>query len=451
MNRFFLLAAFFALSACGTMRARYVRPDIDLPATFPHSDEAARASLDHWWHNFSDPQLDALVDRALKSNNDLAIAALTVRAAQLQAHIAVINPTVSVGYAYEYSRQFSGNVPAAQAHSLSASVSYELDLWDQLSASRNAATWEARASEEDRRSVAIVLVGTAINLYYQLANLNQQITLNDCSIAYAEKTLQIVQVLEAAGGATQLEVSESEQSLASHKASRAELSHERMEVHNALTVLLNGVPWPESSERAAVPDAPPPPVAAGLPASLLHRRPDLRASEARVRESLARMDATRLSFYPTINLTGSVGAASTELVQVVQNPLGTLAATLTLPFVQVNEAKIATAIARTQYEAATLTFRKVLLQALYDVDNALSARTQLAEEGEQLERALNATVTADRLYEIRYRAGSVPLRLWLDAQEARRQAEILLADNRLARLENYVIVCQALGGGADGL
>jgi len=449
MTRFLLIIALVALGACSAMRTPYLRPSIDIPPTYPHADESAVAFLDRWWKSFGDPQLEALVNQALDSNSDLAIAALNVRAAQLQAHIAVINPTVSAGYVYQNSRQLSGNVPAVRMHSLSASASYELDLWGQLSAYKDAATWEAHATKEDRRSVALALIGTAINLYYQLANLNQRIAYGEQSIAYAGRILQLVNTLKSAGGATQLEVAESEQNLHSLEASQAGLIEQRVELHNAITVLLNGSRSPTSFERAALPEGPPPPVAAGLPATLLQRRPDLRAAELRLRESLARMDAARLSFYPAVSLTGSIGTASTELAQITRSPIGALTAAVALPFVQFNEAKFATEISRTQYEQAVMVFRKTLLQALFDVDNALFARTQLTEESSQLERSLESARTAEHLYEVRYRAGAVALRFWLDAQEARRQAETALADNRLSRLQNYVTICQALGGGVD--
>jgi NodT family efflux transporter outer membrane factor (OMF) lipoprotein len=430
------------------MRTHYSRPQANVPLSYAHADERAKASLDHWWRGFNDTNLNALIDEALKQNNDLALAALNVRAAALQTHLAVINPIVTVGYTYDYSKVLQDDVPATHFHSLTTSVSYEIDLWDQLAATKDVARWEARATEQDRQSVALTLIGSAVNLYFELANLNHRIDLSEQSIAYAEKSLRLVQVVKAAGGATDLEIAEAEQTLESQKGTQADLIEQRVEVRNALTVLLNGEQWSPVSEASVVPEGLPPPVGAGLPASLLDRRPDLRAAEMRLRETLAQSDATRLSFYPNLSLTGSLGTASTGLAELVSNPLGSLAATLSLPFVQMNQAHFATALARTQYERAVVSFRKTLLQALIDVDNALSARTQLAEEGAQLERSLESAKTIERLTEIRYRAGAVQLRTWLDSQEIRRQAEIALGINRLQRLQNYVTLCQALGGDA---
>jgi outer membrane protein TolC len=113
-----------------------------------------------------------------------------------------------------------------------------------------------------------------------------------------------------------------------------------------------------------------------------------------------------------------------------------------------NQARYSTQLARTQFDVASLAFQKTLLRALYDVDNVLSARAQLTDEAAHLERSLTAAQEVERLFEIRYRSGAVALQLWLNAQETRRLAEIALAENRLARLQNYAALCLALGGDA---
>jgi NodT family efflux transporter outer membrane factor (OMF) lipoprotein len=449
MLRLLLFMALGALGGCSMMRTHYSRPEVLLPANYEHAEANAKASIDSWWLQFDDSNLNALIETALNENSDLVLAAFNVRVAELQTRLSVINPVVAAGYTYDHSKPLRGSLPATQFHSLAAAASYEIDFWDQLEAIKDVARWEARATVEDRQSAALTLIRTTVNLYYEIANLNQRIASGEEGIAYAAKTLQLERVLKDAGGATKLEVTECEQSLQSQKANQADLIEQRVELRNAITVLLNGARWPEESERSAVPDSLLPPVAAGLPASLLDRRPDLRAAEMRLRETLAQSDATRLSFYPILSLTGSLGTASTGLSELVSNPLGSLAATLSLPFIQMNQAHFASTLARTQYDKAVVSFRKALLQALMDVDNALSARMQLAEEGAHLERSLESAKTAEQLYEIRYRAGAVTIRSWLDAQEARRQAEIALAGNRLQRLQNYATLCQTLGGGAD--
>jgi outer membrane protein TolC len=149
-----------------------------------------------------------------------------------------------------------------------------------------------------------------------------------------------------------------------------------------------------------------------------------------------------------LSLTGSLGSSSAQLSDVLQNPLGALGLGMTLPFLQRTAMQLTIRVSETQHEEAVVNFRQTLYTALRDVDNALSSRQQLAEQGLRLDQTRQAARTAERLYEVRYRAGAATLGLWLDAQEKRRTADIAVASNQLARLNNQVVVFQALGGDA---
>jgi outer membrane protein TolC len=132
------------------------------------------------------------------------------------------------------------------------------------------------------------------------------------------------------------------------------------------------------AERQRLPEGALPAIKAGLPASLLGRRPDLRAAELRLREYLANVDASRASFYPTFTLTGSLGSSSISLEQVLKNPIATLGAGLTLPFLQWNTARLTVAVSQTSYEEAVVNFRQTLYTALSEVENSLAAVRKLS-------------------------------------------------------------------------
>jgi outer membrane protein TolC len=131
---------------------------------------------------------------------------------------------------------------------------------------------------------------------------------------------------------------------------------------------------------------------------------------------------------------------------VLQNPYAALGAGLTLPFLQWNTMKLNVEISKTDYEEAVVNFRQTLYSALSDVENALSARTNYAEESKQLEDSLKSAQKAEEMAEVRYRYGSTALQSWLDAQESRRNAERSLAVIRLSRLKNSMTLYQAIGG-----
>ena len=437
------------LAGCGSLRTAYDRPAATVAPQWTHGDAATSAPASGaWWSRFSDPQLDQLVDRVLARDNDLAAAAITLRRARLEAHYAVINPTIGASGNYSYTAPLKGAFPSTQSQSASVQASYEVDLFGALAAQKDVAVWEARATEQDLQSTRLSLIGTTVDLYYQIAYLNERIDLADQSVVYAQKTLDLVQVQSNAGSASTLEVAEAEQSLSSQRASQHALVEQRVEARNGLNLLLNGEAAAEADEAQQLPLGDPPSVDAGLPAALLARRPDLRATELRLRESLASADQTRLSFYPSLSLTGSLGSSSTSLSQLLQNPVGTLGAGLVLPFLQLDQMKRSVGVSRANYEVAVVQFRQTLYQALTDVENALSARTQLADQTVELEDSLKNARLVERLNEIRYRAGSIPLKTWLDAQETRRQSETAVAQNRLSQLQNYVTLCKALGGDA---
>lgn len=452
MARLTLLAAALALAGCGAMmKTPYSQPEVVTPAQWQApANAAATLSADPWWHQFNDAGLNALVDEALRSNNDLAAATIRVRRAQLVAGLAQsdLYPSLGASANANFDRSLDDSSDRNRSHSVSASVSYEADLWGKLASQRDAARWEALATEEDRRSTALALVGTTMNLYWQTGFLNQRITTAEQSIAYAQRTLDLVNGQYAAGAVSGLEVAEAQSSLANEQSALSQLQQQRVESLNALSILLNGPPSNDVPVPASLPDTALPEVQAGLPAELLGRRPDLRAAEIRLREALASTDAVRTSYYPTLSLTGSLGSASTALANVLQNPVAALGIGITLPFLQWNQMQLDIAASKTQFEEAVVNFRQSLYQAMSEVENTLSARTQLARQGALLQKSLESAMRAEELYEVRYRAGAVPLRTWLDAQEQRRTTEIAVADNRLAQYSNQVLLYQALGGDA---
>jgi len=452
-RRLVMLAVVAMLAACASPSV-YRSPEVTVPTQWqqqpaaPASSQAAQVpAADRWWERFGDPQLTQLVDEALQRNNNLAVAAIKVRRAQLQAGLAASAqwPSVSAGANTSASRLLESG-PTTRTNSVSAGVSWEADLWGRLAALRNNAEWEAQATDQDRAAAALSLVGTTASLYWQVAYLNQRIESSQQSIDYARKTLDLVKAQHEAGSVTGLEEAQALQTLASQEASQSQLVQQRVEARNALSILFDGPPSQSLAEARRLPEAALPTVEAGLPASVLARRPDLRAAELRLRGSLATVDATRTSYYPTLSLTGSLGGTSNVLSNVLSNPVATLGAGLALPFIQWRDMQRNVAVSQADYEQAVLGFRQTWYQALTDVENALSARTQYEVQAQHLQRSLTAALQSERLSEIQYRAGAVPLKTWLDAQETRRVATNNLAQNRLNRLNNLVTLYQALGG-----
>lgn len=458
------LAVLLMLGGCAsTFNAVFRAPALKLPAQYSQGGAVSTPLTaatpatpapagTPWWTRLNDPVLDQLVAEVLARNNNLAAATIRVRRAQLQAGLAeqALQPALAGSASMGTRRSLEGDASSSRSSGVTLSASYEIDLWNKLGSQREVARWEALASEQDRQSTRLALVATTARLYWQLAFVNQRLAANTQSIAYAQTTYQLVQTQYRAGAASGLEVAEAQQALASQQASQSALQQQAVEARTALALLLDSAPGSqEVSNPTALPVGELPALQAGLPASLLARRPDLRAAELRLRESFSKIDATRASYYPALSLTGSLGTSSTQLINLLQNPVAALGLGVSLPFLQRANMQLSIQVSEAQYEEAVVNFRQTLYTALGDVDNALSSRQQLALQATRLEESLQAARTAERLYEARYRAGAAALKAWLDAQEKRRSADIALADNRLARLNSQLALYQALGGDAE--
>ncbi|MPT54291.1 efflux transporter outer membrane subunit [Delftia sp.] len=446
-----VLACAVALAGCGAItRTTYEAPQVALPAQFEHAQPSAAApSPEAWWRAFGDPRLDAWIDMALARNPDLATAGIRVRRAALQAQLAgrALLPQPGGTLSTGASRPLSGNPRSTlETSSATLSVGWELDLFDRLGAQRDAAVFEAQASEQDRQAVALSLAATTASLYWQLALANERLEFARQSLEYTRRTGELVEAQYRSGAVSSLERREARQALAEQQALLSQYTQARAELRQALNELLLGAEAP-GGEPQALPTGALPAIAAGLPAELLGRRPDLRAAELRLRASLASSDAAAARYYPTLSLTGSLGGSSNSLLDLLANPVAALGASMTLPFLNVGEMRLNTAIARNQHEEAVVNFRKSLYAALAETEKALSARTELASQEQAQQRVMQESAEITRLYEARYRAGQVPLRTWLDAQERSRNAQLALSALHLAQLQNQVTINKVLGGG----
>ena len=436
------------LSGCASLQTPYTAPVTQVPTQWQYASAATATNTDPWWTRFNDPVLDQLVEQALLRNNNLAAATIRVRQAQLQARLAENRPNFSGSLNTGASRTLNSPTTTVRSSGANLGASYEVDLWNKLGSQRDVALWEARATEQDRAATALALVGTTAQIYWQLGYLNQRLTANLQSIATAEKTLQLVQVQASAGAVGGLELAEARQSLLNLQANHTTLQQQAVAASTALALLFDAAPGSPPAQPQTLPTSSLPEVAAGLPVELLGHRPDLRAAELRLRESHANIAATRASYYPALTLTGALGTSSASLLNLLSNPVASLGLGIGLPFLNQKEMDLSIQIAQAQSDAAVVNFRQTLYTALGDVDNALSARQQLRQQAVLLAQALTAATQAERIYGVRYRAGSVALKPWLDAQESRRNAEIALAENRLNQFNNHATLVLALGGDA---
>lgn len=404
-------------------------------------------AISQWWTSFGDPQLNQWVEKVLATNSDLAIATLTLKQARLEAGLATSDtyPDVSASVSGERSKPLDGG-DSSKSYQASLSVSYELDLWGKLSAAKDAAMWTALATQQEREATAQSLVATTAQLYWQIGYLNQRVELSNNDIKDAKETLALTQSQYRHGSVTRVNVLEAERTLAGLEATHRDYLQQRTEAVNAFAILFNQPPQDLATSIPALPDYAVPTIEAGVPADVLNRRPDVKQSLFELKSVLATKDNTDTNYFPSLTLTGALGGSSTELRKLLSDPIGTLGADLTLPFLNWNEMQLNRDIAQVKYESAIISYRKTLYAALQDVDNALSAKENYEFQAEKLQKQYDSAAEVARIYKSQYEYGAIDITTLLDAQENERSAKASLLENRYNQLVNIATVYQSLGG-----
>jgi len=429
-------------------RSEFPEPEVQVPETWQSSSQKETSPvISRWWTNFNDEQLNQLIDKVLATNSDLAIATLTLKQARLEANLAGrdLYPDLSGDISTSRSHYLDSGTDS-KSYDTGVSVSYEVDLWGKLSAAADESEWTALASLEEREATAQSLVATTAQLYWQIGYLHQRIELSNSDIADARDTLKQAQSQYKNGLVTQINVLEAERSLAGLEATHRDYLQQLTEAQNAFAILFDQPPQEMIKNIKALPEGPLPEITSGIPADVLTHRPDIKQSLYELKSTFAAKDSAETAYFPTLTLTGALGGSSEQLRNLLSDPLGSIGADLTMPFLNWNEMKINQDIAQVKYESAIISYRQSLYTAFQDVDNALSARENYKFQEEKLQQQYDSATEASRIYRSQYKYGAIEITTLLDAQDNERSAKADLLENRYNQLVNLSTIYQSLGG-----
>lgn len=452
MKKITLYISMLISSGCGSLlNSKFESPQITYPDHWQQEEKIRNVAIFDW-REFADPQLDLWLQQVTAANSDVALAVLRLYRAQLEAEQAGLNsyPSLSTSASTDISRNksLSGASELTKTESAKATlaVSYEVDLWGKLARQRDVAGWVQQASEEDLRAAKLVLTRRAAENYWRIALINQKITVNEHSLAYAGETLRLTQSRYRAGSIAGLDVINAQQNVLNQENNLQVLRQQYQSVLNEQSVLLNAPPGKILINPQSLPDSPLPVVSPDVPVSVLGRRPDVRSAELNLRAALARVDIKRAEYYPSFSLTGSLGSSSTRLLEFLSNPLTIINAVLDLPLTDWQKRELEVDLARNSYEQQVVQFRQSLYKAMASVDDALSQRQSLIAQETRLRELLHLAQKSARINEARYRHGSVAITDWLTAQDTLRRAQLTLDENRFEQLSNLMVLWLETGG-----
>jgi multidrug efflux system outer membrane protein len=449
-------------AGCTTVGPDYKRPPVDMPSAFrgqPAADGAANAvesvlADESWLQVFQDQALQALIRTALEHNYDAQAAALRVLEAQAQLGITRADqfPTVSAGVDLLGERPSTAlGFPAKNVGvvEVQGTASWEVDFWGKFRRATEAARAELLATEWGRRAVLTTLVGQLADAYFDLQALDLELEVSQRTLATRRESLQLTEVRERGGVTSLVDVRQAEQLVYGATGEIATLERQIAQQENFISVLLGANPGPVVRARRGEVEPSSADVPAGLPSSLIARRPDIQQAEQQLVAANAEIGVARSAYFPQIGLTGSGGFESAALSALFTGStfIWTAAASAAQPVFTAGRTRSQVALATVRRDEAVLAYQQTIRQAFREVADGLVGYQKLREFRDQQSLLVTAAQDARRLADIRYQGGATSYVEVLDADTRLFDAELALAQAQLGVSTAFVEIYRALGGG----
>ncbi|MBD2768267.1 efflux transporter outer membrane subunit [Hymenobacter sp. BT664] len=460
-----------AVGACKTPELVVKNERRTVPASFPGSvqDSTTNSGRVRWQEFFTDPNLVALIDTALRSNQELNITTQEVEIArqEVRARKGEYLPTVGLGAGAGVEKAGRYTIQGATEENVDiqperrtpdpltnfqagAFATWEVDIWRKLRNAKKAAALRYLASAEGRNFMVTNLVAEIANSYYELLTLDNQLSIVKQNIEIQTNALQAVRLEKDAGRVTELAVRRFEAQVHNTQSLQYGIQQRIVEAENHLNFLLGRYPRPIVRSQAAFNDLVPKVVQAGIPSQLLQNRPDIRQAEQNLAAAKLDVGVARANFYPSLRITAGVGAAAFQpglLTNLPESMLLSLTGDLAAPLVNRNGIKAVYYSANARQTQAVYNYERTLLNAYVEVANQLSNISNLqknySEKAKQVQALNESTTISNSLF----RSARADYTEVLFTQREALESKVDLIETKGEQLHAAVNVYRALGGG----
>lgn len=457
----FMIGIMVMLCVGCTVGPNYKRPAVTappeyrgLPADQVGKSDAASFGDQKWWDAFQDDALRDLIQAALKQNYDVRIAAERILDARAQLGITRADqlPSVSASASSANERLAqSARIPSIETtvNQISLSAAWELDFWGRYRRATESARASLLAQEWAQKAVISSLVSDVASAYFQLRELDLELEISRHTLASRQDSLRLTQILADHGATSLLDVRQAEQLVFTAGASIPDLEQRIEQQENFISILLGQYPHSIARGKKLVDQVHPLEVPAGLPSSLLERRPDIRQAEQQLIAANAQIGVAKSAYFPQISLTADGGYQSSALTGLFSGPAGlwALGGSAVQPIFEGGRIRNQVKFAQAQTQEATLLYQRSVQQAFRDVSDALIAYRKSQEFRIQEEQLTNAAEGAKNLSNMRYKGGATSYLEVLDSDTRYFSAQLTLAQAQLRELQSLVQIYRSLGGG----
>jgi multidrug efflux system outer membrane protein len=461
MRKFLVVIGVAIVSTGCIVGPRYKKPAADVPGSYRGlaPDEAIKpdsVSLgdQKWWEVFQDEQLRFLIRTALQQNYDVRIAGARILQAQAQLGITRADqfPTVAAGAGISDQRSAKSLfLPPFETSTgqLNVSAGWELDFWGKFRRATEAARANLLASESARQEVMLTLVANVSGAYFQLRALDLELEISKRTLASRRESLRLTTILADHGSTSMLDVRQAEQLVFTAAVEIPALEQQIEQEENLISILVGKNPDTVVRGQALTEQTRPPAVPAGLPSSLLERRPDIREAEQQLIAASAQIGIAKAAYFPQISLSGTAGFQSAALTSLFSGPAGTwnFGASLAQPIFTAGRLRSNVRFAEAQQQTTLLFYQQTIQGAFRSVSDALISYRKSREFRSQEELLFQSAQDAARLSHMRYNGGVTGYLEVLTNETNAFSAELGLVQAQLNELLALVQVYQALGGG----
>ena len=460
-KRKFLTGFLLIFSAGCAVGPNYKRPAVPTPPEYRGLPAGQQGKADvtsfgdqKWWDAFQDETLRDLIKTALQQNYDVRIAAARILEARAQLGITRADqfPSVAANASSVNERiAQSARIPSIEttANQLNLSAAWELDFWGRFRRATESARASLLAQEWAQRAVISSLVRDLASAYFQLRELDLELEISKQTLASRQDSLRLTQILADHGATSLLDVRQAEQLVFTAGAAIPDLEQRIEQQENFISTLLGQNPQSIARGKKLVDQPHPLEVPAGLPSSLLERRPDIRQAEQQLIAANSQIGVAKSAYFPQISLTATGGYQSSALTGLFSGPAGlwNFGGSAVQPIFEGGRIRNRVKFAESQTQEATLFYQRTVQQAFRDVSDALIAYRKSQEFRAQQEQLTRAADDAKNLSNMRYKGGATSYLEVLDSDTRYFSARLTLAQAQLRELQSLVQIYRSLGGG----
>ena len=454
-----------AVLCCGLLVScavgpKYHRPAVQTPTAFrdfaPDSQQQAQAASYAdlpWWQVFQDPKLQELIRISLKQNYDVELTTERINAARAQVTItrSSLFPQVSANGNFHGGKdgatQFKFNFLT-----LVGDAAFQIDLFGRLRRATEAARAQLLATEDARQTVILTLVSDLASDYFTLLQLDLQLQITRQTVSTQTDSVKLTKLRLDRGVATKLDVLQAQQVLDTANAQIPDLERAIAQEENAISILMGDFPHDVSRGLPLVEQSLPPEVPAGLPSSIIERRPDIREAEQILIASNAEIGVAKAQFFPQIALTGSGGGSfgrSSAFSSLMASQIGiwSYGAQVSQPIFTGGALRGNLRLAKSENQQALIVYRQAIQHAFGEVSDALIGYEKLHEVRVRQQETVSDLEETVRISTLRYKGGTTTYLEVLDGQRSLYGAQLTLASARGDEYRSLVQLYKALGGG----